>query len=367
MVGACDRCLRRTWLLARLSGYLEHHRRRIEELLAESDEALVESVRRALGRRGEEASLEREYAAYGLARARVDRERAAAAGLELLCRCEADYPGRLRRLKAPPAVLHVAGGVARLLALTREPPVAVVGSRRAGAYGLEVAHDLARGISASGLSVVSGMAAGVDAAAHRGALAAGGRTVAVLPACAATAYPRANASLHRRILERGVAVSELGPGAQLRRWSLVSRNRVVASLSELVVVVQAGEHSGALLTAALARASGVGVGAVPGAVGSALSAGPHELIREGATLIRDARDALEVVLGPGAPETTLGPRATLRPEQARLLEAIRAGADTAPALARELGEEQSLLASLAELELAGCLRRFPGGRYVAMA
>lgn len=364
---ACDACMRRTWLLGRLGGYLDHERGRVDQVLGCSDQVLTEVFGRALERRGSRAELERDYAAYGAARARTDRRRAAAAGLETMCRCDPDYPERLRRLSGPPAVLHVAGGLERLLTLVRADPVAVVGTRRANAYGCEMAARLGRGISASGLCVVSGMALGVDAAAHRGALAGGANTIAVSPGCAAEPYPRTNRRLHERIVAGGAALSEFGPGAQLRRWTFIARNRVIAALCELVIVVQAGEGSGAMTTASLAGSVGARVGAVPGVVGAAQSDGPHSLIREGATLIRDAQDVLDAVFGPGVREWSRAPSLELSDRQRAVLEAIGAGADTLPALSRARPTDQLLLATLAELELAGCLRRATGGRYVVTA
>ncbi|HET9094906.1 MAG TPA: DNA-processing protein DprA [Solirubrobacteraceae bacterium] len=374
-MGACDRCLRRTWLLERLGGHLDFRAERIELVLAAPTETLlagwleVETRRRR--RRPKEGSVPRPadlpagYERFDRTRARAQRRAAAAAGLDLVCRCDPAYPERLRRLDAPPAVLHVAGGLRRFLDLAAADPVAIVGTRRPTLYGSDVAGRLGRDLSLSGLTVISGLATGVDAAAHRGALTGGGRALAVLPGCAAEPYPRANRQLHRRLVDTGAVVSELGPGASVRRWTLVARNRLIAALSELTVVVQAGTRSGSLRTAEFAQAAGGRVGAVPGSVLIPQSEGPHELLRRGACLIHNAQDILDAVCGVGVRPAAPRPAAVgLGRPQREVLDAIRAGADTVAALAAQGVGGGGLLALLGELELAGCLRRQPGGRYV---
>lgn len=363
--------MRRTWLLERLGGYLEFQRNRMDDVLSLTDEALIALWAEVAQRRGIAEQTGSEHQRFGHACARARRAEARDAGLELICACEDAYPERLRRLFGPPAVLHVAGGMARFLALAREEPVAIVGARRATLYGTDVAGRLGRGVSASGLTVVSGMAIGIDAAAHRGAIAAGGRTIAVLPGGAAQPYPKANRHLYERILSDGVAVSELGPAASVRRWTLIARNRLIAGLSQLTVVVQGTLDSGALRTADLARRAGSRLGAVPGSVLVAQSAGPHKLLREGAVLVRDAQDVLDAVCGAGERTVADPASAMLSGDQRAVFDAIAAGADTPAALSRcGLGGEPlgagRLLSVLAELELAGCVRRAPGGRYVVV-
>jgi DNA processing protein len=366
-MSACDECLRRTWLIERVSGYLEFQRRRVDDILSLGDKPLIELWQEMCERRREQDQLEPEYQRFGAARAEVVRMAAAAAGLELICRCEPSYPERLLRLFGPPAVLHVAGGMSRFLELAAADPVAIVGTRRPTIYGTDVAKLLGRGASVSGLCAVSGMAVGVDAAAHRGALAGGGRTIAVLPGCAAEVYPKANQQLYNQILRSGVAVSELGPGASVRKWTLIARNRIIAALSELTIVVQGKSRSGALNTAQAARHLGSRLGAVPGSVLVAQSEGPHTLLREGAALIRNPQDVLDTVFGVGC-RALLDPVLNgLRAEQRALLEAIRSGADTLAALASRGGVGDDALTLLAELELAGCVRRATGGRYVVIA
>jgi DNA processing protein len=350
-----------------VSGYLEFQRKRIDDVLSLQDQPLIDSWQEKCERGPAQGELAREYRQFGTAGADFARMRAETAGLELLCGCEADYPQRLRRLFGPPAVLHVAGGLSRFLELAAGDPVAIVGTRRPTLYGTDVAAILGRGVSVSGLCVVSGMAIGVDAAAHRGALAGGGRTIAVLPGCAAEVYPKTNRRLYDQILRNGVAVSELGPGAPVRKWTLLARNRVIAGLSELTIVVQAKNRSGALNTAQAARNVGSRLGAVPGSVLVAESEGPHALLRERAALIRHPQDVLDALFGSGNRSVLDPSRNGLRDDQRALLDAIRSGADTLAALASRGGDGVDALTLLAELELAGCVRRATGGRYIVTA
>lgn len=360
---ACDTCMRRTWLLERVSGYLQFQRRRIEDILSLDDQSLIELWRKRVPDR-----LDRDYEQYGACRAEADRAHAEAARLELVCACDPKYPRRLLGLRTPPAVLHVAGGIERFLALAGSDPVAIIGTRDPTGYGVEMAEMLARGVSVCGLGVVSGMAFGVDAAAHRGALAGGGLTVAVLPGCAAEPYPKRHRQLYGQILQGGgVAVSELGPGATVRKWTLIARNRVIAALSPLTVVVQGRETSGALVTANIAKRLRHTVGAVPGLVRVPQSEGPHRLLLDGAIMIRGPQDVLDAIYGAGARSVSDAERASLPQGQRAVLEAISAGADTIGALARAGAGGNELLVTLAELEIAGCVRRMAGGRYAVIA
>jgi DNA processing protein len=354
-VRACPDCARRAWLLERLAGHLEPVRDRIAELLELDDRALVDAVggerRRAIG-----DELAR-HDPGGLA------ARAARAGLDAVCRCDPAYPAALRDLPAPPAVLHVAGPIDRLGALLGQPPVALVGSRRPSSYGLQATRTLAADLAGAGLTVVSGMALGIDAAAHQAALDAGGATIAVLPGGADVAYPARHRRLLARILTGGVAVSELGPGVAPRRWMFTARNRIVAALAELTVLVQGRERSGALVTAGWAARLGRPVGAVPGQMAAPLSAAPHALLRGGASLVASAQDALDALYGVGA---VLAPRrrvAHLEPPLAALLEAIAEGEEGETAFTRAGLAGEAGLAALARLELDGLVRRGPGGRY----
>jgi DNA processing protein len=230
-----------------------------------------------------------------------------------------------------------------------------------------MAGRLARGVSVSGMTVVSGMAFGIDAAAHRGALAGGGQTIAVLPGGASMPYPRENRQLYNQILRSGVAISEFGPGSSIRKWTLIARNRIIAGLSELTVVVQGRSRSGALSTAGLAGKVGCRLGAVPGSVLVPQSEGPHKLLSEGAVLVSSAQDVLDAVCGIGIRRAADPAVAALSAEARTVLDAIRGGADTWGDLSRQTLDGRLLLAVLAELELAGCVRRVAGGRYAVLA
>jgi len=353
--GACDRCLARSWLLGRLAGHLEPVRQRIDPLLGLSDEALIAAVA------GEQrAAVARELERFDVVRA---RERCAVAGVEPICRCHRAYPGGLAALGSPPAVLHVCGGLERFLALVAGQPVALVGARQASPYGLEIARSLARGLGAAGLTVLSGMALGIDSAAHAGALEVGGATVAVLPGGADRPYPASKRALCRRIRSTGAVVSELPPGVTPRRWMFPARNRIIAGLGAMTVVIEARAGSGALLTAAVAGRLHRTVGAVPGRITSPLASGPHDLIAEGGLLVRGAQDVLDGLFGAGARQAPGRSRPDLAPALRALLEAIGEGYDTASAMRRTGLEVDGGLAALATLELTGYLRREPGGRF----
>ena len=361
---ACDGCLRRTDLVARLAPHVERgrrDRRKLSEMLSLPDERLIDAL---AGDRA--AAIRHAHARFDPARA---RERLLAVSMQAVCRHEPQYPPRMLEADDAPAVLHVAGDVGRLAALADRdaPAVAVVGARRAGADGLEVARSLGRGLAAAGVTVISGMALGVDAAAHAGALEVGGPTIAVLAGGADVAYPASKRSLHRELVRSQAAISEMPPGSKPFRWCFPARNRTIAGLASMTIVVEATERSGSLITAELAQDLGRAVGAVPGPVTSARCAGTNALLRDGALVIRDAQDALDEALGIGV-ATALGGR---RPQDldARLralLRRVEDGRDTVSSLAATPAEAQHAIAGLAELELLGFLRRGPGGHYVRL-
>jgi DNA processing protein len=351
---SCDACTARTWLLGRLAGHIDRARARIESVLELGDDELIAAV----GGR-ERDRVRREFEETDLA---AVRSRSEQAGLETVCACDPSYPGPLRALAAPPAVLHVAGGLARLLALTHAEPVAIVGSRRASAYGLEVARSLGRGLGFAGLPVVSGMALGIDSAAHAGALEAGAPTVAVLPGPADRPYPAGKRALHRSILSNGAALSEIGPDVGVRRWMFLARNRIIAALAAMTVVVEAREHSGALVTARVAAELWRPVGAVPGRITAPQAAGPNGLLATGACLVRGPQDVLDHLFGAGV-RTAAPPRGEPAGELRALLAAVADGHDTLAALARAGFDPEEGLRGLAALELGGYVRRAAGGRF----
>jgi DNA processing protein len=266
----------------------------------------------------------------------------AARGFRFVARSAQRFPSLLRAIHDPPAGLFLRGeGELELLS---GPAVAVVGARACSGYGASVARSLGRELARAGLLVVSGMARGVDAEAHRGALDAGGATVAVLGCGIDRDYPAAHAELARRIAATGLIVSEYAPGVEPAPWRFPARNRIVAGLCAVAVVVEARERSGALITADLALEEGREVFAVPGEITSALSAGANALLKLGASPLTGATDVLETFgLAPAEP-----PR-----ETSGLL-------DLLPATADELVHRTALAASevaraLVELELAGAV------------
>jgi len=295
------------------------------------------------------------------------RRRLQAAGLRFLGRTDAAFPRLLHAIHDPPPGLFVRGSGA--VDLLGQPAVAVVGARACSAYGRQVARQVAREAARAGLVVVSGMARGVDAEAHRGALEAGGITVAVLGCGVDRDYPAAHRSLAREIAERGLVVGEYGPGVEPAPWRFPARNRIIAGLCAATVVVEARERSGALITADFALEEGREVLAVPGEITSALSAGSNALLRLGATPLVRSEDVLESYGLEHAREHALG----VPPAAAGVLEHVRASAAGADELARATGLGAAELAvALTELELAGLVtaadgvyRQTIGGRSMA--
>jgi DNA processing protein len=268
----------------------------------------------------------------------------AASGLRWLARPE--LPPLLRAIHDPPPGLFIRGD-ADLCVLT-QPAVAIVGARACSSYGASVARMLGRELAAAGLVVVSGLARGVDAEAHRGALDAGGCTVAVLGCGVDRDYPAAHAQLARRIAASGLVVSEYAPGVTPAPWRFPARNRIIAGLCAATVVVEARERSGALITADLALEGGREVFAVPGEIGSALSVGTNALLKLGASPLTSVDD----VLSPYGLTT----QTTDEPDEL---------VDLLPATADELVGRTGLAAAeiarrLVELELAGRISEHDG-------
>jgi DNA processing protein len=204
---------------------------------------------------------------------------------------EPAYPARLLECKDAPRELWVRGN----LALLESPCVAIVGTRRATAYGERVARELARVLAMAGATIVSGLARGIDAAAHQGALQAGGATAAVLGTGLDVVYPKGHARLQATIAERGLLLSELEPSNPAHGGSFPKRNRIIAALSSATIVVEAGVKSGALITAAHAIELGRNVAAIPGPIDVPQSQGSNELLRDGAILLASMADALALV------------------------------------------------------------------------
>jgi DNA processing protein len=282
--------------------------------------------------------------------ARAELARLAALGFRFLARSDPAFPPLLRAIHDPPPGLFLRG-TAEVELLTR-PAVAVVGARACSAYGRQVARSLGRDLGAAGLVVVSGLARGVDAEAHRGALEAAAPTVAVLGCGVDRDYPAAHRELARLIAADGLVVSEYAPGVGPAPWRFPARNRIIAGLCAATVVVEARERSGALITADFALEEGREVLAVPGEITSSLSAGSNGLLRLGATPLTCAADALESygIVPADAAEPPVGDEAA----------AILARVRDAPAGADELARAAALDAGhlavlLTELELAGAI------------
>jgi DNA processing protein len=279
-------------------------------------------------------------------------------------RGEPGYPTALGDLgAAAPERLFGCGDRQAIEAHELQHTVTVVGSRRASSYGLGVAEELGRLLAAAGLVVVSGMARGIDAAAHRGALAGGGTTLAVLGGGADVVYPASQRRLYRDILASGAAVSEAPPGRRPDAGAFPKRNRIMAALGAITVVVEAAQPSGSLITTRLALDLGRKIGAVPGPLTSRVSEGTNNLIVDGAFLIRGAQDVLDLLLGVGV-EAVRRCGAPLEPDLARVAEAVGLGNGTCDAVALALGASPETTAvALARLELLGYLRTDAGGRY----
>jgi DNA processing protein len=293
-----------------------------------------------------------------------ERDRIDAAGASLVVWSDARYPALLRKISDPPLALVMRG--------TLEPgdalAVAVVGARRATEYGRRVAEELAGGFAHAGLTVVSGLAAGIDAAAHRAALAAGGRTLAVLGTGIDRVYPAWHAPLASEIVRQGALLTEFACGTPPLAHHFPQRNRVLSGLTLGTVVVEAAERSGSLITARYASEEGREVFAVPGPVGVSAHRGPHRLIREGATLVTCVEEVL----------AEIAPQLIARVAEARAAVAERGLTSAERRILDALGTEGrhlddvihhvgvpagGALETLLALELRGLVRQLPGKRF----
>lgn len=273
----------------------------------------------------------------------ADLARAAEEGIRVVVPGDDEWPPALDAFRAKRPLLLWVRGEANLRELSRRA-VAIVGARASTDYGAYVAAELAASLSQHSWTVVSGGAYGIDGRAHRGALAAGGHTVAVLPCGLDVCYPRGHDGLFQQVRQQGLLVGEFPPGCEPTRYRFLERNRVIAGLAAGVVVVEAAARSGARNSAGWAERLGRHVMAVPGPVTSAMSAGCHQLLRShAAECVTDAREVLEIVgrlgtdLAP-APTGVVSPRDALDPEANRVLEALPArGRCTSDELARRAG------------------------------
>jgi DNA processing protein len=290
----------------------------------------------------------------------------AASGLSAIFWSDPAYPPPLAAIVDPPPVLWVRG----LSAALNLPAVAIVGSRAGSAYALAVAEKLAADLAARGVAVVSGLARGVDSAAHRGALSASGATIAVLGCGADVVYPAEHRALAREIAASGAVISELVPGTAPLPVFFPQRNRIISGLSRAIVVVEAGDKSGSLITARSALEQGRDVLAVPGNVLNGRNRGGHALIRDGAKIVETADDILEELgLGFVTVATEAQPDAKGAAAGGKLdpvLASLTPGepCDLDGLAARTGLPAARLLPRLFELELQGFVRRAGGGRFM---
>ena len=288
---------------------------------------------------------------------------AAEPGNHLVTLADPAYPRALLNSADPPVLLYAKGDIA----LLQRPMLAVVGSRNATRQGELDAEAFAAHLSAAGLTIVSGMALGIDAAAHRGGLKGKSSTVAVIGTGIDRIYPARNADLARSIAERGLIISEFPLGMGALAHNFPRRNRIIAGLGQGCLVVEAAERSGSLITARLAAEAGREVFAMPGSIHSALARGCHRLIRQGAKLVESAEDILEELKWEGVVHPIPSIDAETTPPSAEELKVIKALSD-APcdleALVTRSGlTPDALLAMLLSMELDGRIASLPGGRY----
>ena len=339
-----------------------------------------------LGVKGINADLARDLLSFR-AWDRVEAELAkiAAAGVEVLLQNDPRFPARLKQIPYPPPLLFIKGTILP----EDDLALAVVGTRAASYYGLKTCRRLAGALAVRGLTVVSGLARGIDTAAHQGALENSGRTLAVLGCGLDVVYPPENHKLYEQIPSQGALISEFPLGAPPEAKNFPIRNRIISGLALGVVVVEAGERSGAGITAQIALDQGREVFAVPGPIDSPTSLGPHRLIQDGAKLVQDVEDILEELPGlakgqrplfaapvrvretPAAedggptPAATVTPSVSAPPPEEPLLALLGSDPLSLDELVRATRLPASeVLSRLTILELEGLIRELPGKRYV---
>ena len=355
---ACEACLRRSWLLGELSALLDYHRGdppRLRALLELPGEALIAAL---AGRRREELAR-----AYG----------------------ELDTGALLRSARggaicphtgAPPAsfaagerMLWLSSSRSRAMRLLDGPSVAIIGGRSASPYGVQMAASLGRGLAAAGVTLLAGLAGELAQSAHHGVLAAGGASLALAGDGLGRIRPAEAARLAALLARRGCVAAELPWAAGGRGWGALAAEQAAVELAEVTILVEAYEEEPATAAARALLARGGALGAVPGPVTSRRSAGAHELLREGATLIADTHDALELLhrRSPGRQShaPSVSDEVQLEGLAGELLERIGAGEDSPERLARDARDPGAVIAALGELEAMGLITRLPGGRYGA--
>lgn len=302
-------------------------------------------------------------------RVRSELEMVADRGYRIITQQDSEFPELLLQIPDPPPVLYIYGKLQGYA-----PAVSVVGSRKATSYGLTTTRRLCKGLAAQGIAVISGMARGIDTAAHTGALDGGGKTIAVLGTGLNQVYPPENLKLFHRIAENGAVVTEFPMNAKPEAHHFPIRNRLISGMSLGTVVVEAAQRSGSLITARLAAEQNREVFAVPGSVNAPTTRGTHALIKQGAKLVQDVRDIVEELEAhlpapePGQGDLLCGVKPglpPLNPEETRIVEAIGPYPVHMDSLAGQVGMEiGALTAILIQLELRGIIRQEPGHYFV---
>lgn len=301
----------------------------------------------------------------------VDRSIAWASqpGNHILTLADSNYPPALLEIADPPSLLYVRGDPSLLL---QQNSLAVVGSRNATPQGIQNAESFAKSLAAQGICIISGLALGIDAAAHRGALAGQGKTIAIIGTGADRLYPARNKELALKIIESGAIVSEFPLGTQALAHNFPRRNRIISGLARGVLVVEAATESGSLITARLAGEQGREVFAIPGSIHSPVARGCHQLIKQGAKLVETAQDILEelaplanLAANLAAPRPTLVPAASdCSSEADPVLTALGHDPCNLDDLVERTGlSAEQLLPELLNLELCGSIAALPGNRY----
>jgi DNA processing protein len=342
-----------------------------------SPEAVLAASPQDLARVGCSAELAQRIAQGPEAeiRRQIERQVSTAARLKIqvLTLFDASYPERLRTIADPPPLLYVSGSLRK----TDEVAVAIVGGRRATPGGRLITEEIARDLAGAGITIISGLARGIDAAAHRGALAAKGRTVAVLGCGIDRTYPPEHEPLRRAIEGQGAVISELPIGASPQSHHFPRRNRILSGMSMGVLVSEAAMDSGSLITAKLALEQGREVFAVPGSVREAACRGSNGLIKEGAKLVERAQDILEEIipqmdarmraqLGTGGAPVSLG-ASRLGTEEALIYDSLSYDAQSVDTVIERTGLTAAKVAStLLSLELNGRVRQLPGQQYIRL-
>jgi DNA processing protein len=352
---ACADCLTRARLIEALAPRIDRlasTRRPVRQLLALTSRELMDAT-------GVSAAAQERLLAESAAAAEADALPPVDGGV--VCVHDKAYPQALHELPDAPQALFHTGPPERLEQLLAERPVAIVGSRRPSAQAEQNATELGRRLATAGVTVVSGLAFGIDAACHRGALMARGGAIAVLASGADRATPVRNRGLYKDVRTAGVVVSEMPWGATPWRWLFPARNRIMAALAEMTVVVEATERSGSLITARFALDLGRHVGAMPGPAGARLTEGSNLLIRDGGVPIQRAGDVLDVVFGvenrreaeADAVRRRLAGDALLT----ALLDSVEVGETLDQMAARSGLPAREVRAALARLEQTGLIRR----------